>query len=99
MPKPNGEKNPQFSFADEPAPAETVTQKPTEVLLEWLVKRWPKPNITLRDIHRSAPRAIRDKKTILSLTDTLVEQGWLVHSPTWRHDRREWKIARGLPLK
>src|SRR5262245_52439665 len=80
-------------------PTEATHEDPTTVLLEWLVKRWPKPSITLRDIHRSGPRAIRDKEMILSLTDALVGRGWLVHSPTWRHDKREWKIARGLPLK
>ena len=82
-----------------PTPTEAVIQDPTVTLLEWLVKRWPNPSITLRDIHRSGPRAIRDKEMILNLTDNLVEAGWLVHSPTWRHDKREWKIVRGLPLK
>jgi len=83
-----------------PLPAEeTKRSDPTETLLEWLVKRWTKPTVTARDIHRSAPRVIRDKKMILSSTDALVEQGWLIPTPTWRHDKREWKIARGLPLK
>jgi len=90
----------QFSFADKPTPTEEIKRSdPTETLLEWLVKRWTRPTVTARDIHRSAPRAIRDKNLILSLTDTLVGQGWLIPTPTWRHDKREWKIARGLPLK
>jgi len=98
MPKrTNGER---FSFADDTPPAKEIKRGgPIETLLEWLVKRWPKPSITLRDIHRSGPRAIRDKEMILTLTDSLVEAGWLVHTPTWRHDKREWTIARGLPLK
>ena len=90
----NGE---TFSFADEPAPAETTINQP-QVLLDWLIRFWTKPSITLRDIHRSGPHLLRDKETILNLTQGLVERGWLIPQETWRRDKREWKIARGLPL-
>jgi hypothetical protein len=83
----------------QPIPTTAAREDPTTILLEWLVKRWTHPKVTARDIHRSAPRAVRDKRTILSSTDTLVTAGWLVPTPTWRHDKREWKIVRGLPLK
>jgi hypothetical protein len=72
---------------------------PTETLLEWLLKHWAKPTVTARDIYRSGPSPIRnDIKTILNLTQILAERGWLIQTPTWRHDKREWKITRGLPL-
>jgi hypothetical protein len=96
MRKKNGERE-TFSFADEPAPAETVTDQP-QALLDWIIRFWTKPSITLRDIHRSGPHFLRDKETILTLAQSLVERGWFVPQETWRRDKHEWKIARGLPL-
>ena len=73
-------------------------EDPTKKLLEWLVRFWTKPSITARDIARSGPHSLRDKKTILTSAQTLEARGWLTPVPTWRRDKREWKIARGLPL-
>jgi hypothetical protein len=81
-----------------PAPAETVRNDPTAQLLEWIVRHWNRPEISLRDIHRSGPTFLRDKKTILNLAQELAERGWLTPAKSHRHDRRIWKIARGLPL-
>lgn len=95
MVKGTGEK---FTFADGPAPAETVTNQP-QALLDWIIRFWTKPSITLRDIHRSGPHCLRDKNTILSSARILEDRGWFTPVPTWRRDKREWKIAaRGLPL-
>ena len=74
-------------------------EDPTTMLLEWLIRFWTKPSITLRDIHRSGPHCLRDKNTILSSARILEDRGWFSPVPTWRRDKREWKIAaRGLPL-
>lgn len=82
-----------------PPAAEAVRNDPTAILLEWLVKHWGRPTITARAIGKFGPTSLRnDTKRILNLTQTLVETGWLIPIPTWRHDKREWKIARGLPL-
>jgi len=86
-----GQKRPQ------PTPPEATREDPTTVLLEWLIRFWTRPSITLRDFHRSAPHSLRDKETILNLTQNLVKRGWLIPQETWRRDKREWKIARGLP--
>jgi len=79
---------------------EAVHEDPTEKLLQWLIKSWGQPTITARDIYRHAPSPIyHDITMILSLTRVLADEGWLISIPTWRRDKREWKIARGLPLK
>jgi hypothetical protein len=90
-----------FAFADDISPAKEVKRSdPIEILLEWLVKRWSRPTISANEIYRHAPNSAgRNNKTmVLSLAQTLEDRGWLVRQPTWRHDRHEWKIARGLPL-
>jgi hypothetical protein len=80
-----------------PAPTEPAREDQTTMLLEWLVRFWTRPSITLRDFHRSAPHSLRDKETILDLTQNLAKRGWLIPQETRRRDKREWKIARGLP--
>lgn len=87
-----------YLFADDPEPASRPHKDLTAQLLEWLVKHWNRPTITLRTIHRLGPNSLRDKKTILRLTQVLEDQKWLLPNQTWRRDKREWKIARGLPL-
>jgi len=86
-----------------PAPVKKMTeQQPTspllEILLDWILNRWPHPTVTARDIYRSGPGPIQGRKgTTLSLTETLTRQGWLIPLKTWRRDKLEWKIARNRP--
>jgi hypothetical protein len=91
----NGE---TFSFADEPPPKSEHRQQTSpllEILLDWLLNRWPNPTISARDVYRRAPSPIYgNKETTLHLAETLARQGWLIPIKTWRRDRREWKIAR-----
>jgi len=83
----------------QPTPTEPAREDQTTQLLEWIVKHWDQPTITARAIGKFGPTPLRnDTKRILNLTRALVETGWLIPVPTWRHDKREWKIARGLPL-
>jgi hypothetical protein len=94
-----------FERLKQPPPTEEKTKQPpedpTEKLLEWLVNHWNKPTITGRDFYRHGPNSsVRNNKTmILSLTQALEARGWLTPVPTWRHDKHEWRIVRGLPLK
>ena len=90
----NGE---AFSFADDTEPTKTVVDQP-QVLLDWIIRFWTRPSITARDIGKYGPSSMRNKETILNLANDLVERGWLIPQPTWRRDKREWKIAPGLPL-
>jgi hypothetical protein len=88
-----------YLLADNSPPVEAKHEDPTAKLLEWLVKHWNQPSITLRDVYRHGPNHLRnDKNTTLRLTQILEDRGWLVPTQTWRRDKREWKIARGLPL-
>ena|SRR5215471_1528675 len=79
---------------------EAAREDPTTQLLTWLIKRWNRPTISANEIYRHAPSSAgRNNKTmVLNLAQTLEDRGWLIRQPTWRHDRHEWKIARGLPL-
>ena len=96
MPKGTDEK---FTFADDPSPKPKPKQRTSpllEILLDWLLNRWPNPTVTAREIYRSGPGPLQgDKEAILNLTETLTRQGWLIPLKTWRYDKREWKIARG----
>jgi hypothetical protein len=67
---------------------------PIERLLDWLVNYWAKPTVTARDIYTYGPNCIRDKKTTLSLAQTLVERGWLTPIETNRFNTHEWQIVR-----
>jgi hypothetical protein len=79
-------------------PTEEAIKRPNggspqiERLLDWLVTRWGKPTVTARDICIYGPRP-RDKKTAVSLAQTLVDRGWLARIETDRHDKREWRIV------
>jgi hypothetical protein len=66
-----------------------------ERLLDWLINRWTKPSVRVRDICQFGPRPVRNRKTATTLAETLVEHGWLTPLNTHRYDKREWKIIRG----
>jgi hypothetical protein len=63
-------------------------------LLNRLLREWPKPTVSARDIYTYGPSAIRDRETTLSLAKILVDHGWLKPHKTRRHDAREWQIIR-----
>jgi hypothetical protein len=67
---------------------------PSEKLLEWLVNYWAKPTITLRDISAYGPRCARDPKDVVSLTEILVQYGWLAPTKAWRRDMKKWRVIR-----
>jgi len=91
--------NETFLLADDPGPTKQSHEDATATLLGWLIKHWNRPTITARDIYRHAPSPIyHDITMILSATQALEDRAWLVPLPTWRRDKREWQIARGLPL-
>ena len=67
----------------QPAPAEAAREDPSAQLLEWLIKHWGRPTVTLRDILRLGPYLLRNKETILRLTQKLEDRAWLI--PTQTH--------------
>jgi hypothetical protein len=71
---------------------------PANELLQWLVYRWARPTVTVRNICQFGPRAIRDRESALSLAEALVRTGRLIPVQTHRVDKREWCIIRE-PIK
>jgi hypothetical protein len=107
--------NETYLFADDPEPEIKQPRRSSpqiENLLDWLVNHWAKPTVTAREIYTYGPNSIRNKKTTLSLTEVLVEDGWLIPTETHQRNkhhrfltgsnrcyRREWKIVKGPILQ
>jgi hypothetical protein len=69
---------------------------PIERLLDFLVNRWRRPEIRIREICQFGPGSIRDRKSALALAEVLAANGWLAPlPPTRRYDERRWQIIRG----
>src|SRR5262245_13695897 len=67
---------------------------PIEKTLDWLVNRWPKPTIRVREILQFGPPAARNRKSALALAETLAANGWLAPLPTRQHNEKMWAIVR-----
>jgi hypothetical protein len=65
-------------------------------LLDWLMTRWAKDTITVREIRAFGPSSIRDKNTALSLAQALEKRGWLSPVKGWRLDMQVWRVVRPL---
>jgi hypothetical protein len=76
-------------------PSTDSKSPPIERLLDFLVNRWRKPAIRIREICQFGPGSIRDRKSAMALAEILVAHGWLAPNKTRRHDTREWQIIRG----
>src|SRR5262245_23249119 len=68
---------------------------PIEKLLDWLVNRWPKPSVRVREICQFGPPAARNRKSAIALAELLAANGWLTPLKTRRHDMKMWQIVRG----
>jgi hypothetical protein len=67
---------------------------PIEKCLDWLVNRWPKPAVRVRDILRFGPNPIRNRASAIATAEILAQRGWLSELPTRRHDAKMWAIIR-----
>jgi hypothetical protein len=65
-------------------------------LLDWLLTRWTKDTVTIRDIRAFGPSSIRDKNVALSLAQSLERRGWLSPAKGWRLDMQVWRVVRPL---
>jgi hypothetical protein len=76
-------------------PPTDYNSSPIEKCLDWLVNRWPRNSVRVRDICLFGPNATRDRKSALALAQILEENGWLsrVKKPP-RHDTILWEIVR-----
>jgi len=78
------------------APPTDRRSPPTEKLLDWLINHWAHPTISVRNLCKYGPNALRsDRKATINLAKTLAENGWLAPIKSRRRDMKEWRIARG----
>ena len=83
--------------APEPKPVSKPDKEPAQKLLDWL-QRWPKPTITVRDVHIYGPHPFKGRKNVTAAAEVLVQNGWLAPLKTWRYDMRKWQIVRKPPI-
>src|SRR6516164_8068374 len=79
-----------------PSPLPPAAQKPSpaQKLLNWLIQRWGKEIVWMKDIRQFGPSALRDPKTAIEAAGVLVKDGWLVPEPTRRYDAHKWRFVR-----
>jgi hypothetical protein len=66
-----------------------------EKALDWLINRWPKPAVRVRDILRFGPPAARNRKSAIAMAESLVANGWLLPLKTRQHNMKMWQVVRG----
>jgi hypothetical protein len=77
------------------APVKTKIHKddPAQQLLNWL-QTWPQPTVYTRDILIFGPYIVRNRKSAIDATETLVRHGWLIPQKTKQSNWRQWEIVR-----
>jgi hypothetical protein len=76
-------------------PSTDYNSPPVERLLDFIVNRWPKPAIRVREICQFGPNPIRDRKSALALAEILAQNGWLKPlPPTHQYNEKIWRIVR-----
>ena len=90
-----------FLLADDTPPIKQPEKKPPEqLMLDWLLQRWPHQTVSSKQIYQYAPHSIRfDRENAIKTAEILERYGWLARLPT-RHQRnwRVWKIMRRADL-
>ena len=85
-----------------PPPATKEAEKPlpdqklrsAQILLDWLIQRWDKDIVWMKDIRQFGPSALRNPKTAIDAAETLIKDGWLIPEPTRRYDAHKWRFVR-----
>ena len=70
-------------------------------LLDWLLRQWTEPAVSLPDIYQRSLNAISDQATARKLVAILEGHGWLVRMPegaliAGQRRREAWRIMRGV---
>jgi hypothetical protein len=70
-------------------------------LLDWLLRQWTEPAVSLPDIYQRSLNAIGDQATARKLVAILQSHGWLVRIPegaliVGQRRREAWRIVRGV---
>jgi hypothetical protein len=83
---------PSAKKTQEPLPKEKPL--PAQKLLNWLIQRWDKEIVWMKDIRQFGPSALRNPKTAIDAAAVLVRDGWLISEPTRRYDAHKWRFVR-----
>ena len=83
---------PSAEKTQEPSPKQKPL--PAQKLLDWLIQRWNKDTVWMKDIRQFGPSALRNPKTAIDAAGALVKDGWLVPEPTRRYDAHKWRFVR-----
>jgi len=83
---------PSAEKTQEPPPKQKPL--PAQKLLDWLIQRWDKEIVWMKDIRQFGPSALRNPKTAIDAAGALVKDGWLVPEPTRRYDAHKWRFVR-----
>lgn len=81
----------------EAAPPKEQIKQPVdnlEKILDWLINRWTKDTVTLRDIFAYGPYPARNKEAALSLMQILSTRGWVIPTKSNQYRSKRWKISR-----
>jgi hypothetical protein len=68
---------------------------PVEKLLDWLVNRWPKDTVNIKNILQFGPAPLRNRKAARPTAEILEKHGWLTRTKARYYRQREWRIERG----
>ena|SRR5215472_9666540 len=68
---------------------------PEQLMLNWLLQRWPHQTVSSKQIYQYAPRSIRlDRESAIRTAKILERYGWLVPLPRRQRNWRVWEIMR-----
>ena len=76
------------------APADP-NSTPAERFLDFVINRWPRETVRLREILQFGPAPFRNRKSALALAEQLVAAGWLSPVRGRQHNEHLWKVIRG----
>jgi len=85
-----------FLLADDTPPIKQPEKKPPEqLMLDWLLQRWPHQTVSSKQIYQYAPRSIRlDPEGAIRTAELLERYGWLTPLPRRQRNWRVWEIMR-----
>jgi len=68
--------------------------------LDWLLRQWTEPAISLPDLYQRGPSAIREAAAARKVVGILEDHGWLARIAEGAviagvHRREAWRIVRG----
>lgn len=77
----------------QPTTNDAELARDVQKLHEWLQHKG-EPAISLREICRRGPRALRHRKQAINAVEILIGNGWLVPIRAHRHDKCLWRVVR-----